>query len=219
MVDTCKFCDEEVEYHELVECFTAAIDARDGYTAGHSQRVSDMAVMVAEAMGLPEKEIAKVHIAGHVHDVGKIGIPDSVLKKPGRLTDIEYEIIKTHTIIGDEILSKSHFFDELRPIVRGHHERFDGKGYPDGLAGNDIPVQARILAICDSIDAMSSDRCYRKKHDLDFCYDQIKSNAGTMYDPIIVEHVLKNWEKIICVLEGDGECTHEDHDHKHKHLH
>ena len=144
----------------------------------------------------------KIHIAAHLHDIGKIGVPDAVLNKTERLNDEEWEAIKKHPSIGAEILSKSHHLNELKHIVLCHHERFDGKGYPMGLAGENIPVGARIIAICDSIDAMTSNRSYRKAHDFQYCYKEIENNLGTMYDPIIGEYVLKHWSEIIQVVGG-----------------
>ena len=194
-MDNCKIC-KDIDYHEIIECIVSALDARDTYTAGHSQRVSDMTLIICDLIGLKEDDKQKIHIAAHLHDIGKIGIPDAVLLKEDRLTVEEWDIIKQHPRIGAEILSKSQHLSELIDIVLHHHERYDGKGYPSGLAGVDIPVGARIIAICDSIDAMSSNRCYRKAHDLDFCYQEIEKNLGIMYDPILGRFVLDNWAKI-----------------------
>lgn len=198
----CEFCEDEINYHEIIECIACALDARDPYTAGHSQRVSDIALKVAQLMGLKKNDVEKIHIAAHLHDIGKIGVPDAVLNKDGKLTDEEWELMKKHPSIGAEILSKSHRLSELSDIVLMHHERYDGAGYPTGAAGVDIPVGARIIAICDSIDAMTSNRCYRKAHDFDFCYQEIEKNLGKMYDPVIGRYVLDNWNEIIQVIKG-----------------
>lgn len=197
----CGYCSNEINYHEIIECIACALDAKDPYTAGHSLRVSDMALKVCQLIGLKKEDAEKVHIAAHLHDIGKIGVPDAVLNKEGRLTDEEWQYIKRHPSIGAEILGKSHYLRELSEIVLMHHERYDGKGYPTGRAGVDIPVGARIIAICDSIDAMTSNRCYRKAHDFAYCYEEIKKNLGTMYDPVIGEHILKHWEEIIAVVK------------------
>nr|MBP3598417.1 HD-GYP domain-containing protein [Eubacterium sp.] len=197
----CGYCGDEIHYHEIIECITCALDAKDPYTAGHSQRVSDMALRVCQLLELKQADAEKVHIAAHLHDIGKIGVPDAVLNKEGRLTDEEWEHIQKHPEIGAEILSKSHQLRELSDIVLMHHERFDGKGYPTGAAGSDIPVGARIIAICDSIDAMTSNRCYRKAHDFDYCYKEIEKNLGTMYDPIIGKYVLEHWEEVVEVVK------------------
>lgn len=197
----CNFCENDNQYHEIIDCITCALDARDTYTAGHSQRVSDMALKICQLIGLKERDTEKIHMAAHLHDIGKIGVPDSVLKKEGRLTDEEFECMKKHTIIGAEILGKSTLLSELSEIVLLHHERYDGKGYPTGRAGNEIPVGARIIAICDSIDAMTSNRCYRKAFDFEYCYAEIEKNLGKMYDPIIGKYVLDNWEDITSVVK------------------
>lgn len=193
----CEYCGNEINYHEIIECIACALDAKDPYTAGHSQRVSDMALKVSRLIGLREEDVEKVHIAAHLHDIGKIGVPDAVLKKEGKLTDEEWEAMRRHPSIGAEILGKSHHLRELSDIVLMHHERYDGKGYPTGKAGAEIPVGARIIAICDSIDAMTSNRCYRNAHDFDYCYKEIEKNLGKMYDPIIGEYVLRHWEEVI----------------------
>lgn len=192
----CEYCVRDIDYHEIIECITCALDAKDPYTAGHSLRVSDMTLKVCRLMGLGADDREKIHIAAHLHDIGKIGVPDAVLNKEGRLTDEEFETIRKHPEVGAEILGKSHTLRELSDIVMMHHERYDGKGYPTGKAGVEIPVGARIIAICDSIDAMTSDRCYRKAHDFAYCYQEIEKNLGKMYDPIIGRYVLDNWEEI-----------------------
>lgn len=194
-MENCTAC-EGIDYHEIIECIVSALDAKDAYTAGHSQRVSDTALIVSDLMGLKETDKQKIHIAAHLHDIGKIGVPDAVLLKTTKLNEEEWAAIKKHPEIGAEILSKSRHLNELKDIVHHHHERYDGKGYPTGLAGTDIPVGARIIAICDSIDAMLSNRCYRKAHDLNFCYHEIEKNLGIMYDPIIGQYVLDNWSKV-----------------------
>lgn len=202
-MEECHYCEgaeEEEVYHEIIECITGALDAKDAYTAGHSQRVSEMSLKVCELIGLKKKDILKIHIAAHLHDIGKIGIPDAILNKEGRLTDEEFEIMKTHSAIGAGILSKSKTLSEFSDIVLHHHERFDGKGYPDGLKGEKIPVGARIIAICDSIDAMTSNRRYRKALGFDVCYQEIEKNLGKMYDPIIGQYVLDHFDEVTACL-------------------
>lgn len=196
----CDYCVGEIHYHEIIECITAALDAKDPYTAGHSQRVSEMAMKVCQLIGLREDATEQIHIAAHLHDIGKIGVPDAVLNKPDRLTDEEFEQIKKHPTIGAEILSKSHHLSEVKDIVLSHHERYDGKGYPQGLKAEKIPVGARIIAICDSIDAMTSTRSYRQARSFEFCYNEIKKNLGIMYDPIIGQYVLDHWNEVINVI-------------------
>ena len=197
---TCEYCYDEINYHEIIDCITFALDTRDPYTGGHSQRVSDMALEVCKLLKLNQNDTEKIHIAAHLHDIGKIGIPDSILLKQGKLDDSEWQIMKNHPEIGANILKKSAYLTELAEIVLFHHERFDGKGYPLGKSGNDIPLGARIIAICDSIDAMTSNRCYRKSLSFEDCYNQIKINLGKMYDPEIGKIVLENWNKIIEII-------------------
>lgn len=187
--------------HEIIECITGALDAKDSYTAGHSQRVSDMAHRLCELLGLTDREVMKIHIAAHLHDIGKIGVPDAVLNKEGKLTDDEWSLVKKHPQIGANILSKSQSLSELAEIVLHHHERVDGKGYPDGLKGDEIPFGAKVIAVCDSIDAMTSDRKYRKALGWDICYEEIKSNLGTMYDKLIGQCALENWSEIRMAAE------------------
>lgn len=200
----CDFCSSEIDFHEIVECIASALDAKDPYTAGHSRRVSDMALVVCRLIGLKENDTEKIHIAGHLHDIGKIGVPDAVLNKEGRLTEEEFAYIKKHPQIGADILNKSHRLMEISDIVLMHHERYDGKGYPTAAKGIEIPVGARILAICDSIDAMTSSRCYRKALGFDVCYDEIEKNLGKMYDPIIGRYVLDNWEAVTSVVKHEN---------------
>ncbi len=194
--DNCKI---NYEYHDFVECITSALDARDPYTGKHSERVSDIACFISKHMGLSEDEIREIHIAGHLHDIGKIGIPDRVLLKESNLDDEEWEMMKKHPQIGADILSKSPHFLRLAAIIVHHHERWDGNGYPFGAKGDEIPIGARIIAICDSIDAMASKRAYRDALPLSVCKQEIEKNKGIMYDPKIVEIALKNWDELISV--------------------
>lgn len=189
-----------IDYHEIIECITSALDAKDPYTANHSQRVSDMVQMICRLIGLKEKDTNEIHMAAHLHDIGKIGIPDAILNKNGPLNDYEWNVMKRHPAVGADILSKSKRLSEISKIVRSHHERFDGLGYPDGLAGEKIHIGARIIAICDSIDAMTSKRSYRESKTTEYAYSEIKNNLGFMYDPIIGKYVLEHWNEIY-------ECT------------
>lgn len=196
-------------YHELVECISSALDARDPYTGDHSRRVSDTATLLAEMLGLSDDEIQEIHIAAHLHDIGKIGIPDSVLLKPGRLNDEEWALMKQHPQIGADILAKSPSFSRISAIILHHHERYDGKGYPFGAKQEEIPLGSRIIAVCDSIDAMASARAYRKALPLDIVHEEIEKNVGVMYDPDVAKKILDNWS-IIKEIYGHndlgGEC-------------
>ncbi len=189
-------CEVNFEYHEMVECITSALDARDPYTGNHSRRVSDMACFLCQKLGISHEETQEIHISGHLHDIGKIGVPDRVLLKPGKLNDEEWELMKKHPEIGADILSKSPHFSRIAAIILHHHERWDGKGYPFGAKGTEIPIGARIIAVCDSIDAMASARAYRKALPLDVVKSEIEKNIGIMYDPKIAQVALDNWEEL-----------------------
>ena len=189
-------CEVNFEYHEMVECITSALDARDPYTGNHSRRVSDMACFLCQKLGISHEETQEIHISGHLHDIGKIGVPDRVLLKPGKLNDEEWELMKKHPEIGADILSKSPHFSRIAAIILHHHERWDGKGYPFGAKGTEIPIGARIIAVCDSIDAMASARAYRKALPLDVVKSEMEKNIGIMYDPKIAQVALDNWEEL-----------------------
>ena len=195
------------QYHDLILCVVSALEARDSYTSFHSSRVAEMVEALCKFLGISGDQEELFHISAHLHDVGKIGIRDDVLLKAGRLNDEEWEIMKSHSLQGYEILRKAKLFENVAIIVRGHHERWDGKGYPDGLAGNDIPLGSRLIAIADSIDAMISDRPYRKGLDVSICKEEIRKNAGIMYDPDVVKVAMDNWEELIqagtdiCVMQ------------------
>ena len=204
-------------YHEFVECISSALDARDPYTGDHSRRVSDTATLLAKMLGLSDDEIQEIHIAAHLHDKGKIGIPDSVLLKPGRLDDEEWKMMKRHPQIGADILAKSPRFSRISAIILHHHERYDGKGYPFGAKEQEIPLGSRIIAVCDSIDAMASARAYRKALPLDTVYEEIEKNIGLMYDPDVAKKLLDNRsiiEEVYGHKELCGEChfCHENGD-------
>ena len=183
-------------YLDLIEGIIAAMDARDTYTAKHSERVADLAELICEMLKLPYCNAETIHIASHVHDVGKIGVPDSVLTKASKLTDEEWELMKAHSEIGYRILEKVAGFDEVAVIVRHHHERWDGNGYPFGLAGKEIPFGSRVVALADSIDAMLSDRKYRKSLPFLKCKEEIERNSGIMYDPVVAKTVLEHWNLV-----------------------
>lgn len=197
-------------YHEFVECISSALDARDPYTGDHSRRVSDTATLLAKMLGLSDDEIQEIHIAAHLHDIGKIGIPDSVLLKPGRLDDEEWKMMKRHPQIGADILAKSPRFSRISAIILHHHERYDGKGYPFGAKEQEIPLGSRIIAVCDSIDAMASARAYRKALPLDTVYEEIEKNIGLMYDPDVAKKLLDN-RSIIEEVYGHKELCGEYH--------
>ena len=168
---------------ELFLTLSKIIDARDPYVGGHASKVADYAVAIAHDLGVEAERMSPLRQAGFLHDIGKIAISEAVLHKPAKLTPEEYEYIKTHAPLGGEFLETSSILRHLAPFVRHHHERWDGKGYPDMLAGDDIPLEARILAVCDAVEAMASDRPYRKGMSLDEVVAEVKRCAGTQFDP------------------------------------
>lgn len=188
--------DEDQELRNIIECIVAAVEARDQYTANHSSRVAEFAVMIARHLGMTPRTLLSIREAALLHDIGKIGVPDSILRKPSRLTDEEYAIAKQHAAIGAHIVSRAPSMEETAAMILHHHERFDGTGYPDGLAGEAIPIGARIITVADTIDAMITDRCYRKALTLEQCRREIENNLGVMYDPAIGQIVLENWNEI-----------------------
>jgi diguanylate cyclase (GGDEF)-like protein/putative nucleotidyltransferase with HDIG domain len=176
---------------DLLNALADTIDLRDPFTLGHSQYVTRYSVLLAKKFGLSSESIDLIRKAGLLHDIGKIGVPDPILLKPFPLTADEYQIIQKHTILGADILEKAHSLKHLSPIVRHHHERYDGNGYPDGLKGKEIPVEARIIAIADAVEAMASDRPYRKALSLEKIEEELIRNSGTQFDPLIIESMLQ----------------------------
>ncbi len=178
---------------DTVRTLVAAIDAKDYYTGGHSERVSFFAVKIGEKLALPRPMLRTVELGALLHDVGKIGIPDKVLNKPGRLTDEEIEIIRKHTVLGGKILEKSPELFELRRFALSHHERWDGRGYPEGLHGPDIPQSVRVVSVADCWDAMVSDRVYRPGMEPEVAASKIAKLGGTQFDPEVVEALMGVW--------------------------
>lgn len=178
---------EELEkaYLDTIGILRQTVEAKDPYTRGHSDRVSEFSVLIGKKMGLDEATLHTLKIGGLFHDIGKIGIPDSILLKESKLSDDEYSQIKNHPTIGAHILGDAKVFKDILPMVKHHHERFDGRGYPSGLAGTDIPLIARIAAVADTFDAMTSKRTYRNSLPLDFVKEEIKKCSGTQFDPEI----------------------------------
>lgn len=176
---------------EIIQTLVTAIDAKDIYTKGHSTRVAEYSVILAKRLGWDEERIDSVRYKALLHDVGKIGIPDRVLNKADRLSDEEFEIIKSHTIIGSEILQGVSSLSEMYVVARNHHERYDGKGYPDKKSGEDIPEEARLVGIVDAYDAMSSDRAYRKALSRDTICGELNRGRGTQFDPHMTDVLLE----------------------------
>lgn len=177
----------EQAYLDMVQTLRYTVEAKDTYTRGHSDRVSEYSVLIGEKLGLLDEQIKTLRIGGLFHDIGKIGIPDSILLKPGKLTDDEYSEIKNHPSIGAHILGSAKIFQDIIPIVKHHHEKYDGNGYPSRLKGDEIPYLARIAAVADTFDAMTSRRSYRGPIDVEQVKEEIKRCEGTQFDPQIAE--------------------------------
>jgi HD-GYP domain-containing protein (c-di-GMP phosphodiesterase class II) len=191
---------------ELLEMMVTAIEARDPYTSGHSRRVSRMGMEIARSMGLPERTVARIGVAGLLHDVGKIHEKyASILQKPDRLTKDEWLLMKEHPADGEALVAKVSALHDILPAVRHHHERWDGGGYPDGLRGDAIPVMARVLTFADTIDAMTSTRPYRRGLTQQEVHDEILRCAGQQFDPTIAKTLLASpaWHTLIQPVEAD----------------
>ncbi len=179
--------ENEQLFLHVVSSLADAIDAKDAYTNGHSGRVAMYSKEIAKRFGYNEKDQDKIYMMGLLHDVGKIGVPDEVINKPGRLTDEEFECIKKHPAIGGRILGNIKEMPSLSKGARFHHERYDGRGYPEGLKGTDIPEEARIISVADAYDAMTSNRSYREALSQERVKEQIISGKGTQFDPVFAD--------------------------------
>ena len=180
---------------QVITALASAIDAKDPYTRGHSTRVSRYSVLIAEALGWDRLRIEDLRFAALLHDIGKIGVPDSILNKPGRLTDVEFSIIKSHTTMGGEILRGRTVVACAEDVAMSHHERVDGKGYPRGLRGEEMTDEARIVSIADAFDAMSSSRVYRKACSRDYILGQLTEGRGKQFDPEYVDVLIRLWNE------------------------
>ncbi len=175
-----------------VTALAYALEAKDKYTSGHSQRVAEISVAIAKELGMPQYSIEKIRLTGLIHDIGKIGVTESVLAKPTGLTEEEFQHVKYHCEIGEHILNPIVDDEEILMMVRHHHERYDGTGYPDGLSGEQIPLGARILAIADTYDAMTSERPYRKAMSAEKACAEIERSKGTQFDTEVADAFLKS---------------------------
>ncbi|WP_024866620.1 HD-GYP domain-containing protein [Butyrivibrio sp. FCS014] len=175
---------------QIVKTLAETIDAKDTYTNGHSGRVAEYSREIARRFGYDPEAQSKIYMMGLLHDVGKIGIPDAIINKPGKLTDEEYAVMKAHPEMGAKILSAVKDMPELVTGARYHHERYDGKEYPDGLSGKDIPEQARMIAVADAYDAMSSKRSYRDPLSQDVVRAEVVKGRGTQFDPVFADIML-----------------------------
>jgi len=182
-------------FHDIIECLAAALEAKDLYTSGHSSRVGDMSYELGRQMGLKGSALETIHIAAHLHDIGKMGISEAILNKQGRLLPHEFAQIQTHPEVGYKILAKSKGLQKIAKIVLHHHERWDGGGYPGGLREDKIPLGSRIIAVADSVDAITSIRPYRRALSWEECWEEILINKGIQFDPVAVEAAEKLWKR------------------------
>ena len=188
----------EATQREIIHILGEASESRSQETGGHIQRVAGISAKLAVAMGLPAEEVDKIRLATPMHDLGKIGIPDSVLNKPGKLTDEEYAIMKTHSELGYTMLasSKRKLLRYAANVARSHHERWDGRGYPLGLKGNEIPLAGRICAVADVLDALSSPRCYKAPWPEERVKEEFLKMSGSQFQPEVVDALMANWDEI-----------------------
>lgn len=189
------YADTKSQFTDTVDALMRAMEARDKYTEGHAQRVAELVGIIAKELKYNDWTIEKLNIASLLHDVGKIGIDDSILNKPGKLSDEEYSIIKSHPVIGYNILKDVKNLREIVEIVKHHHERYDGKGYPDGTVGDELKLDAYIVQLADSVDAMTTDRPYRKALPPEKVISEIEKNSGTQFHPKVVDAYLKALKK------------------------
>lgn len=174
-----------------IQALSLTLEKRDPYTVGHQRRVAQLAVAISRQMGITEDQIKGIHIAGIIHDIGKIYIPSEILSKPGELTDIEFSLIKTHPVVGNDILKNIEFPYPIAQIVHQHHEKINGSGYPSGLLGDKILLEAKIISVSDTVEAIASHRPYRQALGIDKALEEISINRGTLYDADVVDACLK----------------------------
>jgi HD-GYP domain-containing protein (c-di-GMP phosphodiesterase class II) len=198
--------DLEMSYDTTLRALMAALDTKDAATEGHSERVARLTLAVAREMGLPEERMLDIERGALLHDVGKIGVPDSILRKPKSLNKMEWEAMQKHPLLAGLMVSKVGFLEGAMPILLYHHERYDGSGYPFGLAGDKIPLEARIFAVVDAYDALTSDRPYREATSPQEALAEIKANAATQFDPQVVESFTAVLTRLLMV-EQDAEAA------------
>jgi polar amino acid transport system substrate-binding protein len=182
---------EQQLFNETVEALVSAIEIKDTYTEGHGKRVRDLTAAICKSLSLPMEDQKKICLAALLHDIGKIGIPTEILNKPDRLTGEEYEIVKAHPEKATHVLGKIGSFTEILDIVKHHHEYHNGQGYPSGLSGSNIPLGSRIILIADAYDAMTSKRAYRESMSIDEAKAELSRNAGSQFNPELVNQVLR----------------------------
>lgn len=197
------YLDMKETHIATLTALTTALDAKDAYTHGHSYRVSRYALLLGRALGLSAKRMELLEYAALLHDIGKIGVSGEIISKSGKLTNEEYEAMKAHPAVGAQIIERLKFLKEGAQIVKYHHERPDGRGYPDGLKGEEIPFEARILQVCDTLDAMTSTRSYRTARSIEDCIEEFIKYRGTQFDPEVVDALVGLYRRGELVLIGD----------------
>jgi putative nucleotidyltransferase with HDIG domain len=193
--------DLNVKIDDMINMIIVTLDARDPYTYSHSERVAALSVLIATEMGFDAEGIGNIHIAAHLHDIGKIGVSDLVLNKEGKLTRDELIQMQSHSSIGYNILNKIAFFKEIEVIVLHHHERYDGQGYPDNIKGEAIPIESRVISVADSFGAITSDRPYRLKSSIQDGFEEINKHGIDQFCPHVIKHFNKVKGKIGPLLD------------------
>jgi putative nucleotidyltransferase with HDIG domain len=197
------YTDENARFHQAlvdaykstIKALASAIDAKDPYTCGHSQRVTEYALLGGTSLLFSPEELETLEYAGILHDIGKISIADNILNKPDSLTPREWDIVHEHPLIGVNILKKISFLEKARELVLHHHERYDGKGYPDGLKGEDIPMGSRLIAVADAFDTMTTDRSYRPALTIDYTIGELYGCSDTQFCPVAVDAFVSGFRK------------------------
>jgi HD-GYP domain-containing protein (c-di-GMP phosphodiesterase class II) len=184
----------ESTFVSTVAALANALEANDEYTSSHARWITDMSILVGRSIGLDREALKRLEFGALFHDIGKIGIPSEILQKPGPLTDAEFEIVKEHPELGEKILAPIDRLADVRPIVRACHERWDGLGYPDGKSGDEIPMESRIVLVCDAFHAMVTDRPYRHRLDPVEAVRRLRESAGTQFDPSVVAEFVRLFE-------------------------
>jgi putative nucleotidyltransferase with HDIG domain len=203
--------EEQIEQRRLrengsfgfLDALITAVDNKDRYTRKHSEEVTEYSLLIAQELQVSDETMRTIRIAGLLHDVGKIGVPDEILRKPGRLTPEEEEVMRQHPLIGALIVGAVPGMERVLDGVRCHHERYDGKGYPDGLQGEEIPLLGRLMAIADTYSAMTTDRPYRKALPIEVALEEIRKNSGTQFDPLMVEAFLRAMSRRLSEEEAE----------------
>lgn len=191
---------KDIPLHQLIDTIVSVLDARDPYTYEHSWRVAHISELIAKKMGIDQKWIDIIHIAAHLHDIGKVGVPDYVLNKSGRLTLAEFELMKAHPRIGYNIVNRIDSLKETSNYILHHHEKWDGTGYPGSLKGKEIPLGSRIISLADSFDAMTTKRSYKDEMPIDEAFKEIRRCSGTQFCPEVSNFFLKMEDEIEAIL-------------------